>query len=436
MWIRQVAACSVLALASEVAVAQQPADGAPETSELGMLRRQVEQQSRELENLKRALTEQEARNTDIRKALGLDYLAHTRGMGAGATATTPSAAAPPAPAQTAQAAEGPRQVQVGTAPNAETRTIAPLFEQPGILTPRGKMVFEPSLQYGYSSNNRVALVGYTVIPALLIGLVDVREVKRHTFTAALTGRFGITNRFEIEARLPYVYRSDSAISREIFTGTASESAFDTSGKGMGDVEVTGRYQLNEGGATRPYMIGSLRFKSRTGKDPFEVVTDCVTRCVGNTSGTGLPIDLPTGSGFYSLQPGLTWLFPSDPAVFFGSFSYTHNFKRTDISRRVLNGETEFIGDVEPGGILGMNFGMGLALNDKSSFSLGFDLNSVGRTKQNGVTVPGSVRTNLATMLLGYAYRYSDKTSFSVSVGAGLTRDTPDLTLTLRMPMSL
>jgi hypothetical protein len=40
------------------------------------------------------------------------------------------------------------------------------------------------------------------------------------------------------------------------------------------------------------------------------------------------------------------------------------------------------------------------------------------------------------MLLGYAYRYSDKTSFSVSVGAGLTRDTPDLTLTLRMPMSL
>ena len=431
------AACSVLALSSELAYAQQLADNTPETAELGMLRRQVELQSRELEKLKRAIAEQEARNGDIRKALGLDYLANARGTGPAAGGGA-EPAAPAAPVQTAQAgaAEGPRQVQVGTAPNAETRTIAPLFEQPGVLTPRGKMVFEPSLQYGYSSNNRVALVGYTVIPALLIGLVDVREVKRHTFTGALTGRFGLTNRFEIEARLPYVYRSDSAISREIFTGSASESAFDTSGKGIGDIEVTGRYQLNDGGATRPYMIGSLRFKSRTGKDPFEVVTDCVTRCIGNTSGTGLPIDLPTGSGFYSLQPGLTWLFPSDPAVFFGSFSYTHNFKRTDISRRVLNGESEFIGTVEPGPILGMNFGMGLALNDKSSFSLGFDINSVGRTKQNGVTVPGSVRTNLATMLLGYAYRYSDKTSFNVSVGAGLTRDTPDLTLTLRMPMSL
>ena len=376
------AACSVLALSSELAYAQQLADNTPETAELGMLRRQVELQSRELEKLKRAIAEQEARNGDIRKALGLDYLANARGTGPAAGGGA-EPAAPVATVQTAQAgaAEGPRQVQVGTAPNAETRTIAPLFEQPGVLTPRGKMVFEPSLQYGYSSNNRVALVGYTVIPALLIGLVDVREVKRHTFTGALTGRFGLTNRFEIEARLPYVYRSDSAISREIFTGSASESAFDT-------------------------------------------------------SGTGLPIDLPTGSGFYSLQPGLTWLFPSDPAVFFGSFSYTHNFKRTDISRRVLNGESEFIGTVEPGPILGMNFGMGLALNDKSSFSLGFDINSVGRTKQNGVTVPGSVRTNLATMLLGYAYRYSDKTSFNVSVGAGLTRDTPDLTLTLRMPMSL
>ncbi|MET0963990.1 MAG: acetate kinase [Noviherbaspirillum sp.] len=429
----RVAACSVLALSAQFAQAQATADAGNSAAQIELLRSQVQQQSRELENLKRALAEQEARHGDIRKALGLNHLAEIRGAGATAQAQTAPQAAQPAPAG---AGDAPRQVQVGKAPDAETRTIAPLFEQPGILTPRGKMVFEPSLQYGYSSNNRVALVGYTVIPALLIGLVDVREVKRHTFTGALTGRFGLSNRFEVEARLPYVYRSDSAISREIFTGSASESAFDTSGRGIGDIELTGRYQINEGGATRPYMIGSLRFKSRTGKDPFEVVTDCVTRCIGNTSGTGLPIDLPTGSGFYSLQPGLTWLFPSDPAVFFGSFSYTHNFKRSGISRRVLNGESEFIGTVEPGPILGMNFGMGLALNDKSSFSLGFDLNSVGRTKQNGVTVPGSVRTNLATMLLGYAYRYSDKTSLNVSVGAGLTRDTPDLTLTVRMPMSL
>ena len=282
----------------------------------------------------------------------------------------------------------------------------------------------------------MALVGYTIIPALLIGLVDVREVKRNTVTGALTTRYGLSNRLELEARLPYVYRSDASISREIFTGSASENAFNNSGRSIGDIELAARYQLNEGGASRPYLLGTLRFKSRTGKDPFEVVTDCVTRCVGNTTGTGLPLDLPTGSGFYSLQPGLTWLFPSDPAVFFGSFSYTHNFKRSNVSRLVLNGEREAIGSVEPGGIFGVNFGVGLALNDRSSMSIGVDLNSVGRTRQNGDPVRGSVRTQLASLLLGFSYRYSDKTTFSITVGSGLTRDTPDLTVNLKVPMSL
>jgi hypothetical protein len=79
--------------------------------------------------------------------------------------------------------------------------------------------------------------------------------------------------------------------------------------------------------------------------------------------------------------------------------------------------------------------MGLAINDRSSFSVGVDLNSVGRTKQNGVPVPSSVRTQLSSLLLGYSYRYSNRTTLNVTVGAGLTRDTPDLTLSVRLPMS-
>jgi opacity protein-like surface antigen len=266
-------------------------------------------------------------------------------------------------------------------------------------------------------------------------LLDVREVKRNVTTAALAARFGITSRFELEARVPYVYRSDSTVSREVLTGTAADKVFEASGKGIGDVELGLRYQINAGGVDKPYYIGTLRFKSRTGKDPFEVVTDCVTRCVGNTTGTGLPLELPTGSGFYSLQPGLTWIFPSDPAVFFGSFSYLHNFKRENVTRKVSSGENELLGTVKPGPVLGFNFGMGLALNEKASFSVGYDHSSVGRTRQGGRTVPGSVRTQLGTLLFGYSYRLTDKTSLNVSVGAGLTRDTPDVTLGVKLPMS-
>ncbi|MDB5962877.1 MAG: acetate kinase [Massilia sp.] len=327
---------------------------------------------------------------------------------------------------------------VGQAPQRDSRPpeIAPLFEAPGVLTQKGKFVLEPALQFGYSSSNRVALVGYTIIPALLIGLVDVREVKRNTFTASLTGRTGLTNRLEVELKVPYVYRSDSTVSREIFTGTAVENVFDTSGKALGDVELAARYQLNNGGADMPYFIGGLRFKSRTGRDPFDVVTDCLRRCVGeNVTGTGLPLDLPTGSGFYSVQPSLTWLFPSDPAIFFGTFSYLHNIKRSGVTRLVLNGERDPLGELAPGDVYGFNFGMGLALNDKASLSLGYDHSSIGRMKQNGLTVPGAVRTQLGTLLIGYSYRLNAKRTLNVSVGAGVTRDTPDVSLSLRVPMS-
>lgn len=359
--------------------------------------------------------------------------------------STPPPINSPAPAQPAAAArtQAPAQARNTAAPpptrnqnDQRPPEVAPLFEAPGVLTPRGKYIVEPSLQFGYSSSNRVALVGYTVIPALLIGLVDVREVKRNTFTGSIAARTGISNRMEVEMRVPYVYRSDSTVSREIFTGTAAERVFSTSGKDLGDIELATRYQLNNGGADKPYYIAGLRYKSTTGKDPFEVVTDCQTRCIGeNVTGTGLPLSLPTGSGFQSLQGSLTWLFPSDPAVFFGNISYLHNFKRDNVTRLVRDGVREPLGELAPGGIIGFNFGMGLALNEKASLSLGYDHSTVGRMKQNGVTVPGSVRTQLGTLLLGFSYRFNEKRSMSVAVGAGVTRDTPDVSLTVRVPFN-
>lgn len=440
-------ACSAVALSAPVVQAQQPQPAKPAkkakapaqgvrpakeaNARMESLQQQVEQYGQQVETLRQRVTEQEARYQELQRMVSQEGRSPPRGESAQAADTVPAA-----PARAPDGASRP--VRVGVAPSADAQQqppVAPLFDQPGILTPRGRYVLEPSLQYGYSSNNRVALVGYTVIPALLIGLIDVREVKRNTLTAALAGRWGLTNRLELEAKVPYVYRSDATVSREIFTGSASERVFDSEGKGLGDVELAARYQLNVPQGNSPYYIGSLRYKARTGKDPFEVVTDCVTRCVGNATGTGLPLDLPTGSGFNSLQAGLTGLFPTDPAVFFGGISYTQNFGRSNISRRVLNNQQEFIGSVKPGNVWGINFGMGLAINERSSFSIGADLHSVGRTKQNGAPVASSVRTQLSSLLLGYSYRYSDRTTMNVTVGAGLTRDTPDLTLTVRIPMT-
>lgn len=454
-----------LALTAFPAVAQ---TGPELLEQIKIMRQQLEEQRARVDELERQLRANGVATSPATPRASTNQLERLRGTGTGtdpnpqaeteaprqaplapAPAPVPQAPAylPPAllapvrgtggaPALADQSGDGsavgrPPPEQPNRAP-----VVAPIFESPGVLTPRGHFVLEPSVQYGYSSSNRVALVGYTVIPAILIGLLDVREVKNNTTTAAMTLRYGLSNRIEVEAKIPYVYRSDATVSREIFTGTAADRAFETSGKGIGDIELAGRYQINNGGVEMPYFIGGLRFKSRTGRDPFQVVTDCQTRCVGeNVTGTGLPLDLPTGSGFYSLQPSLTWLMPSDPAIFFGTFSYTKNFKRSNVSRTVLNGDKEFLGDVRAGDVLGVNFGMGLALNEKASFSIGYDHQSVGRTYLGGVVVPGSVRVQLGTLLVGYSYRLSDKRTLSVSVGAGLTRDTPDVTLMVRIPFS-
>lgn len=408
---------------------------------LETVRQQFSEQKALLESLERQIAKQKISLDELQGKVGWDVLATQRGTGttgAPVPSSAPSSDSALAPALELQAQAEPSQVKpVGQAPSVDRRPpeVAPLFEQPGVLTQKGHYVMEPSLQYSYSSTDRVAVIGYTIIPALLIGLLDVRQVKRNTLTAAIAARFGVTNRLEMELRVPYIDRFDDTVSRGLITPNAGESVFSASGAGIGDIELGARYQLNDGGVDRPFYIGTMRFKTRTGKDPFEVVTDCNQVCVGNATGTGLPLDLPTGSGFYSLQGGVTVLYPSDPAVFFGSLTYTHNFARDDVSRNVLNGQREFLGKVAPGDVVGFNFGMGLALNEKSSFSLGYDHSSVGRTELNGQVVPGSVRTQLATLLLGYSYRLSGNKTLNVSIGAGLTRDTPDLTLTVRLPMT-
>ncbi len=320
---------------------------------------------------------------------------------------------------------------VGRAPSRKAEEsppqVAPLFEQAGVLTPRGDLVIEPSLQYSYSSTNRVALIGYTIIPAITIGVIDVREVHRTTLIGALTSRYGLTNRLEFELKIPYVYRNDDSVTRPFNQGSAQNTVFNAEGKGLGDIELAMRYQINKGGYNRAYYVGSLRFKTRTGTDPFEV-----RYSQASSAATGmLQEELPTGSGFYGVQPGLTVIYPSDPAVFFGGISYLWNIKR-DVDKSVAG---SYIGTVDPGDAIGFNMGMGLGLNDRASFSIGYEHTIITKTRFEGRAARDATSVQLGTLLLGYSFRYSPSTSFNLTIGAGLTQDTPDVQLTLRMPVT-
>ncbi|MFL9999048.1 acetate kinase [Paraburkholderia sediminicola] len=455
---------AVLLMFSSMVHAQSLEDQSAQEN-VATLRRELDARIKELDVIKRKLADEEANFARLSRALDSGKLETRRGaggqdinglpVGAGATpdaaaadqnvapsaaqpaaGDAPAGAAPNASSASQQPESATPNQPVGQAPVVDSRppAVAPIFDQPGVLTPRHTLVVEPYFQFAYSSENQLSLVGYTIIPALLIGLINVSEVKTTTLTGGVAFRYGLTNRLEFEVRVPYVYQTNDTVARQIFTGAAANSVISSSGNGIGDVEMTMRYQLNEGGPDKFYYVGWLRFKTATGKSPFDVVTDCVTTCIANTTGTGLPLQQPTGSGFLAINPGLTWLFPTDPVVFFGNFSYLHSFGKGE-SLTLIDGVQESLGHVQPGDIWGFNIGMGLALNEKASVSIGYDQSIILPTSQNGQTVTGSVRAILGTLLIGYSYRLSPKTTLNFSIGAGLTRDTPDLTLTLRVPMS-
>ncbi len=405
-------------------------------AEAKALKAKVNEQAKRMEALKKQLADTDAKLQSIQQALGVDVPAKT------AAAATPVKGKEPPPAQVAQAptvapvpqaaAAAQQPATVGESRPERVQQVAQIFEQPGVLTPAGQFSFETGVQYSYSSSNRVSLVGYTIIPAITIGLIDVREVRRNSTVVNLTGRWGVTNRMELEAKVPWVYRSDDQLTRPLNIGAGRDDLFNSTGQGIGDVEATARYQFNDTSVDKPVYIGSLRFKSRTGNDPFEVLTD--TTQAPELITNRIETELPTGSGFYTIQPGLTVLYPTDPAVFFGGLNYQFNLSRSGVTANTTQGQID-VGDVDPGDVFGFNFGMGLALNEKSSFSLGYDGASVGKTKINGADAINASRIQLGTLLLGYSQRLTPSTSLGLTVGVGVTRDTPDVTLGLRLPIS-
>lgn len=291
-------------------------------------------------------------------------------------------------------------------------------DQGGVLLPKGHAVLEPSLQYSRTSALRVAVEGFTVIPAINVGLFDISEIDRDIFTTAITGRLGLTNRLEVEAFIPYLWREDSTIGRPIGVGTATDVLSTVDGAGIGDVELALHYQINDGNEGWPYFIWNLRYKSTTGEGPFDVAVD---------SGTGLQTETPTGSGFHTIQPSVTMLYPTDPAVFFMNLGYAFNLEED------FGGTT---GEIDPGDSISTGIGMGFSINDKTSFSLGYSHSAVFETKQNGQTISNSDVLQVGSTSLGYSYQLTDRVGVNFNVATGVTDDAPDMQATLRVPIKL
>ncbi|MEO5373441.1 MAG: transporter [Alphaproteobacteria bacterium] len=300
------------------------------------------------------------------------------------------------------------------------RSAAREAREEGLLPP-GRMVFEPSVEYVRSDVSRADMVGFTVLPGDVVGAGAIAEARREAVLASAGARLGLTDRLEVETRVPYVYRHDTLTSRPSGgEGGAAEATTSTTatGRGIGDVEVSGRYRINDGRNGHPLVIGSLRVKSPTGRDPFAVSHEPVTR---------VETDLPTGTGFWALQPSLTVVLPGDPVTIHAGLGYTWN-----VARDIGGGR----GHIDPGDVVGMTLGVTVSAGEDVSFSLGYDHGVVFASTRDGRTLSGSSRLSIGTLTLGGSYRLTERTSVTVSLGIGLSRDAPNLRILVKVPLAL
>lgn len=403
---------------------QQEARIQDQERQLAAQRAQLEAQARQIETQRREFQlggPMSDAISDARAVASADEMADMRGGGRASGAAQLILLGQ---ADTAATATATPIHPVGEAPKVVDAPpiIAALPEGQGVLTPKGRLVLDPSIEYSSSSSNRLVYRGVEIVTGIQVGLIEANDAQRDTVVSALTARYGLTPRIEVEARVPYVYRNDRILTLAQRDATISrEQQLD--GRGIGDIEGSIRYQLNRGATGAPVFVAGLRAKSNTGTSPFDVSRDSF----------GVANELPTGSGFWGLSPSLSVLYPNDPVVLFGNLSYSYNAPST-INKTINNAR---IGKVDPGDSVGASVGFGFALNDRFSYSLGYSHQYLFQTTSEiGGTRQHSPALQVGALQFGMSLRVTPKVTVASSFEFGATKDSPDVRAVFRVPVGI
>ena len=304
----------------------------------------------------------------------------------------------------------------GERPQSDKAVDQLLVDQGGVLLPAGVLQIEPSIDYTSISSDRVNISGFSIFNAILIGTIRVDDVNRDIVTGALTARYGLGSRAQLDVRVPYVYRNDTETTG-IGTGDALERS--TTGNGLGDVGLTLSWQALTAKGGRPAVIARVQAEYPTGKSAFEIERVAPTE----DSPERILVEAPTGSGFYTVSPGVTMVWPIDPVVLFAGGAYSYTFGR----------RFEEFGYVEPGHGFEFFAGMNMSINERVSMNFSFLDKQRFATSVGGIEIPGS-GTHDARLSLGASVGLSDTTSLVLSASNGLTDESPDFSFSVRLPI--
>ncbi|RYD20744.1 MAG: transporter [Lysobacteraceae bacterium] len=315
--------------------------------------------------------------------------------------------------------------------------MAVLNSQGSIVTRKGQLTAEFQADYARADRNRAVFRGIELVEAVLVGVFDINESRQDVLTASTSLRYGVTDRFELGVRVPFVHRADNSVIAPIAGSTNNDPAatIDNSvqGTGIGDVEITARYQVLDGHGGTPYLIANLQGVIPTGSDPFAIPRDSLGRARRAA----------TGAGFYGISPSITAILPSDPVVLFGTLGYTFNLGK-NVNTQI---PPVIIDYVDPGDAVSGSAGIGISFNQRTTLNLGYAHTWVFGTKtRTTLIVPSASGMNSAEntsrdlqigrFLFGVTYRVTDKASVNWSVEVGATDDATDLRTALRIPLVL
>ena len=296
---------------------------------------------------------------------------------------------------------------------------------------------ESALDYSRYDRTQLTLNGFLALDAIFLGNLAVEGVASDTLTYSLTARYGVSNRMVLNLSTPLVYRSTTYAKGGVGgVATATSETDVTRQPALGDVSFGMSYRLFPT-ARKLDWVWNIDITAPTGKHPYGVPVQVIEKDQDGVTTFSVPANLPTGSGVWSLNTGVSFVRVSDPAVLFGNFGigYTRKESFSDVDS---DPATRTAGDIDLGDSVSYGLGMAIAMNENTSLSLSFShkLTSKTRTRTAGgggwSSVTGS-NANSAMFNTGVTQSLGKHLSIAGTVGIGLTDDAPDFTFGLRMP---
>jgi hypothetical protein len=314
------------------------------------------------------------------------------------------------------------------------QSVSNLYDEASGFFGGGKFSFETGITYSRYDTRQLILNGFLALDSIFLGAINLDRIKADTWTLDLTGRYNFNNRWQFDLNVPVVYRQSTYQSGGGNNGAANITTEDTVKEDptIGDVNFGIAYKFLDESVNTPDAVVTLRVKAPTGKDPFGIK---LIR-VDDNSNLAVPESLPTGNGVWSITPGISLVKTFDPAVLFGSLSYTHNLEESfdDISS---NPAVKTPGKVRIGDSFQIGAGIAFALNEKMSmsFSVSDLVQRKSKLKEDGGDWQSVVSSdaNAGYFNIGMTIAATDSLTIVPNLSIGMTDDAPDFQFSLKLP---